>query len=51
MTTKKLGTIDLETGEILEGIPVYVKAKVKWSERMVYGNTRSVFKTSKRQRN
>ena len=32
MTTKKLGTIDLETGEILEGIPVYVKAKVKWSE-------------------
>ena len=27
MTTKKLGTIDLETGEILEGIPVYVKAR------------------------
>lgn len=29
---EKFGTINLETGEIIEGVPVYVKAKVKWHE-------------------
>lgn len=29
---KKLGTINLDTGEIEEGVPVYVKAKVRWHE-------------------
>ena len=29
---EKFGTINLETGEIVEGVPVYVKAKVKWHE-------------------
>ena len=30
---RRLGSIDLETGEILEeGLPVWVKAKVKWHE-------------------
>ena len=31
--TRRLGTIDLDTGEIFEqGVPVWVKAKVKWHE-------------------
>ena len=29
---EKFGTINLETGEIVEGVPVYVKAKIKWHE-------------------
>ena len=47
MTTKKLGTIDLETGEILEGIPVYVKAKVKWSEGWFMGIQEAFLKLAK----
>ena len=29
---EEFGTINLKTGEIIEGVPVYVKAKVKWHE-------------------
>ena len=34
---KNLGTIDLDTGEILLGIPVYLQAKVKWREGFFMG--------------
>ena len=37
MTYKKLGTVDLETGEILDGIAVYVNTKVKWKEGWFMG--------------
>ena len=37
MTYKKLGTFDLETGEILDGIAVYVNTKVKWKEGWFMG--------------
>ena len=30
--SRRLGTIDLDTGESVEGIPVYCKAKVRWHE-------------------
>ena len=55
---RNLGTIDLDTGEILDGVPVYVQAKVKWREgwfmgiqeafaalakdKEIYGRTRAV---------
>ena len=55
---RKLGTVDLETGEILDGVSVYVNAKVKWREgwfmgiqdafialakdKEIYGRTRAV---------
>lgn len=55
---RNLGTVDLDTGEILEGVPVYVQAKVKWKEgwfmgiqdafialakdKEIYGRTRAV---------
>jgi len=29
---KKLAMVDLETGEVVNGIPMYVQAKVKWKE-------------------
>lgn len=29
---RDIGTVDLKTGEILQGVPVYVQAKVKWRE-------------------
>ena len=29
---RKLGTIDLDTGEILDGVPVYIQTKIKWRE-------------------
>ena len=29
---KKLGTVDLNTGELEQGVAVYVKAKVRWHE-------------------
>jgi hypothetical protein len=34
---RNLGTIDLDTGEILDGVPVYVHAKVKWREGWFMG--------------
>ena len=34
---RNLGTVDLDTGEILEGVPVYVQAKVKWKEGWFMG--------------
>lgn len=34
---KNLAMIDLDTGEILDGIPVYVQAKVKWKENFFMG--------------
>jgi hypothetical protein len=36
-TYKNLGTIDLDTGEILQGVPVYLYAKVKWREDWFMG--------------
>ena len=36
--SRRMGTVDLDTGEIFEGgVPVWVKAKVKWSEGFVMG--------------
>ena len=35
--TRNLATIDLDTGEILDGIPVYFNAKVKWKEGFFMG--------------
>jgi hypothetical protein len=36
--TKRLGMIDLDTGEVFEeGVPVWVKAKVKWHEGFFMG--------------
>ena len=37
MNFRKLGSIDLNTGEILDGVPVYVQAKVKWNEGFFMG--------------
>jgi hypothetical protein len=34
---RNLGTIDLNTGEILDGVPVYVHAKIKWREGWFMG--------------
>lgn len=34
---RNLGTIDLDTGEILDGVPVYFHAKVKWKEGWFMG--------------
>jgi DNA-binding transcriptional regulator GbsR (MarR family) len=34
---RNLGTIDLDTGEILDGVPVYVHAKIKWREGWFMG--------------
>lgn len=34
---RNLGTIDLDTGEILDGVPVYVQAKIKWREGWFMG--------------
>ena len=34
--SRRLGSIDLDTGEVFEeGVPVWVKAKVKWNEGFV----------------
>ena len=36
--SRRLGTIDLETGEIFEdGVPVWVKAKIRWKEDWIMG--------------
>lgn len=34
---RNLGTVDLDTSELLEGIPVYVQAKIKWREGWFMG--------------
>ena len=32
LTRRQLGTIDLQTGEVLDGIPIFFGAKVQWRE-------------------
>ena len=36
--SRRLGSIDLDTGEVFEeGVPVWVKAKVRWNEGFIMG--------------
>jgi DNA-binding transcriptional ArsR family regulator len=46
-TPKRIGTIDLDTGEIFEeGIPVWVNAKVRWREDWFMGFQQAFIKVS-----
>ena len=45
--SRRLGTIDLDSGEIFEdGVPVWVKAKVKWHEGFVMTFQEAVIKVA-----
>ena len=32
LTRRRLGTVDLDTGEIVDGVPIFFSAKIQWGE-------------------